>query len=340
MRRIKKIFYASVCALLAIVASGCTDYDEPELSIRGVFDQIWTTMDERYCFFGEKNVNWNRVYNEYSARINDGTNAVDLFFICSEMLGELKDGHVNLSSPFDVSYYREWWTAYPQDFNLRTIQEYYLHFDYHTTCGIIYQGLGADIGYMYYPSFAYKVGNLNLDYILSYFRDCKALIIDVRDNGGGDLTNIKPFVSRLIKEPVTRGYIYHKTGPEHDAFSEPYPVEYLPAGENNLRWDKPVIVLTNRSCYSAANDFVSVMKGLPGVTVIGARTGGGGGIPFTVDLPNGWRLRFSASPMLNADKQSIEQGIDPDIEVHSTETEPALGRDAILDRAIQYIESL
>ena len=46
------------------------------------------------------------------------------------MLDELKDGHVNLSSSFNTSYYRRWWSDYPQDFNFRTLQQYYLGFDY------------------------------------------------------------------------------------------------------------------------------------------------------------------------------------------------------------------
>ncbi|WP_438589417.1 hypothetical protein [Duncaniella dubosii] len=38
-------------------------------------------------------------------------------------------------------------------------------------------------------------------------------------------------------------------------------------------------MLANRSTFSAANNFVSVMKLLPGVRVVGATTGGGSACP-------------------------------------------------------------
>ncbi|WP_438589109.1 S41 family peptidase [Duncaniella dubosii] len=56
---------------------------------------------------------------------------------------------------------------------------------------------------------------------------------------------------------------------------------------------KTVIVLANRSTFSAANNFVSVMKLLPGVRVVGATTGGGSGMPYSSELPCGWSVRFS-----------------------------------------------
>lgn len=99
------------------------------------------------------------------------------------------------------------------------------------------------------------------------------------------------------------------------------------------------MLLTNRSCYSAANAFAAVMKSLPNVTLIGARTGGGGGLPWTSELPNGWSIRFSASPLYGPDGELTEFGIDPTegFECHSPADELAAGYDNILSRAIEYL---
>ena len=78
-------------------------------------------------------------------------------------------------------------------------------------------------------------------------------------------------------------------------------------------WLKPVIVLVNQGVYSAANDFTLRMKGLPQVRIIGVKTGGGGGLPMSSELPNGWAVRFSSSRTYDADGADIEQGIAPDI---------------------------
>lgn len=323
-------------ALSACLLTGCHGYEEYEADAYGTFDCIWQTIDNHYCFFEEKNVDWDEVRTRYRARIIPGITQQELFDLCSEMLAELKDGHVNLAWPFDVSYYRAWWTDYPQDFNLRTVQQYYLNFDYNTTTGLIYKTLPENIGYLYYPSFDREVGEGNLDYVLSMLSTCNALIIDIRDNSGGELTNIRTFLSRFIHETTIGGYMRHKTGPGHSDFSDPYPVEYKPAKDGHVVWDKPIAVLTNRSCFSAANDFVAVMKELGNVKIIGARTGGGGGMPFTYSTPLGWTMRFSTCPMADVRGRSIEDGIypSPGCEVHAPDEELALGKDAILDFAI------
>lgn len=332
-------------ALLAviIICAGFTachetpDYKDDPL---GNFDALSDIVAQRYCFFKEKNIDWNEVSSRYRAKVNQETNPIELFDILSEMLYELQDGHVNLSSYFSTSYYRKWWSDYPQDFDLRTLQEYYLKFNYYQTSGISYVMFVPDsIGYMYYPSFSAGIGETNLDYILALLHKSKGLIIDIRDNGGGMLTNIDRLVGRFISKPTVGGYIRHKTGPGPDDFSEPYEIVYQPADKGRVQYFGPIVVLTNRSCFSAANNFTAVMKGLPDVTIAGARTGGGGGLPFSSEIPNGWSVRFSACPINDRNDKTVEFGIEPDegCEVHCTAEELAAGIDRILDFGIKYL---
>jgi len=335
-----------ILVLILAVLTGCHKYEQWDANAVDNFECLWQTVDEHYCFFYEKDVDWQEVHDRYKGKLYQRLNEGDLtvleyYDLCADMLCELKDGHTSLISGFDIASYDKWWTDYPQDFNLRVVQQYYLHFDYRVTSGMIYQILQpSGIGYLYYPSFSNRPGEGNLDYVMDYLRDCPALIIDVRDNGGGEMTNINRLVARFISQPVIGGYIMHKTGPGHSDFSEPYPIEYKPTDATHRRWgEKPVVVLTNRSCYSAANDFVSVMKQLPNVRIVGARTGGGGGMPFSAELPMGWTVRFSACPVTDAGGNSIETGIDPSpgCEMHCTPEGLSQGRDAILDHAIKIL---
>lgn len=332
--------------LLSIMLQSCHSYEEWPDDPLGNFDALCTIIDEHYCFLDEKGVDWSAVTAEYRARVTPGISQRELFDICAEMLATLRDGHVNLSSSFDTFYYRAWWSDYPQDFNLRTLQEYYLGFDYSSTSGLSYKVIrtpgGGKVGYIYCPSFGTPIGETNLSYVLASFADCKGVIIDIRNNGGGLLTSAETLARRFITTSRTVGYIRHKTGPGHSDFSEPYPVVYEPTPKGQVAWPGPVAVLTNRSCYSAANDFVMAMKALPQVRIIGARTGGGAGLPFSAGLPNGWNVRFSACPMTDADGISTESGIDPSpgCEVHSPDSELAAGRDNILDFALKYMDSI
>lgn len=341
----RKFFFLKVTVISLVMSmclTSCHDAPEYKNDIYGNFDALVDIVDSHYCFFEEKNIDWRATASKYREVIDEDTDYIELFFICAALLDELKDGHVNLSSRFNTSYYREWWTDYPQDFNLRTLEENYLEFNWLTTSGIYYKQLPDKIAYMYYPSFSYTIGEISLDYILAILHNSRGLIIDIRDNGGGVLTNISTLVGRFIKEKMIGGYIQHKTGPGHNDFSQPYPIEYSPAEEGHIMWDGPIVLLTNRSCFSAANDFTSVMKNLPNVTVVGAKTGGGGGMPFSSELPVGWSIRFSASPIYNSAMECIESGIEPSegYEVHSPENELAEGRDAILDKAIEMLKDL
>jgi len=341
--KILSLFLTAMLTAIAVATlSSCHDAPDYTDNATGNFDALWNILDSHYCFFEEKDIDWEAVGRKYRAEINPETNYIELFDICSRMLDELKDGHVNLSSSFNTSYYRRWWSDYPQDFNFRTLQQYYLGFDYQTTSGIIYKKLSDKVGYMYYPSFSSGISQTSLDYVLAWLYDCNVLIIDIRDNGGGLLTNIDVLVGRLITREISGGFIRHKTGPGPNDFSEPFEIRYKPAEESRVKWLKPVIVLTNRSCFSSANDFVATVKGLDSIWIVGAKTGGGGGLPFSSELPNGWGVRFSACPITDRNGRSTEYGIAPDegCEVHATAEELAQGHDAILDFAIRKAESI
>jgi C-terminal processing protease CtpA/Prc len=127
----------------------------------------------------------------------------------------------------------------------------------------------------------------------------------------------------------------HKTGKGHADFSAPEAVKITPS--DGIRWQKPVALLTNRSSYSATNDFVNSMRQFPLVTVIGDRTGGGSGMPFSSELPNGWSVRFSACPVYGPDMEDLEFGIDPDIRVDMTAEDMARGLDTIIEEARKIV---
>ena len=333
--------YITLLLTAAVGLTACHDMEEYTDDPRGNFEALWSILDEHYCFFDSKDVDWDKVHDTYSRRISDKMTREELFIVCADMLAELRDGHVNLSAPFNTSYYRAWWSDYPQNFSKRLIEESYFNFNYRQSSGMMYGFLENNIGYIYYESFSSPVGEGNLDYALNFLSTANGLIIDVRDNGGGSLTNVETFVARFIDHPTLVGYISHKTGPGHNDFSEPYAITYRPAQEGRVRWAKPIVVLTNRSTFSAANNFASVMKNLPGVTIVGSVTGGGSGVPFSSELPCGWGIRFSACSMLDALGESTEEGITPS-EGCAVDLDPldALsGRDTILEKAIEILNN-
>lgn len=328
-------------ALTALVLGACHHIEKWDNDVYGNFDALWTELDQHYCFFEAKGIDWEDVGARHRARLKPDMEATEFFGVCADMLNELEDGHTNLSSWFDVSYYRRWWSDYPQNFNLRLIQENYLHFDYSSGGPIIYKVLeDENVGYMRYSTFAADYGMSFVDNMMLTMRECDGLVIDVRDNGGGNLTTVEKLVSQFIIDPIPAGYIQHKTGPGHNDFSEPFPYSIEPASEH-VRWLKPVVVLTNRSTFSAANNFVSIMKSLPHVAIVGDVTGGGSGMPYSSEIPCGWSVRFSACPIYDADMNLTEWGVQPSpgCKIDMDRQAEYNGRDTILDFAIALIQA-
>ena len=331
----------SAMASISLMLVSCHDYEEFANDPQGNFDALWTIIDEHYCFFEYKDIDWNEVGQRYRAQVRSEMTSEELFDVCAQMLKELKDGHTNLISSWDVSRY--WiWEQYPENYDERIIDQYYLNFNYRQASGIKYQILSNNIGYMHYGDFGSNIGEGNLDMILSYLAVCDGLVIDVRGNGGGFLMNVETLVGRFITEPIHAGYISHKTGPGHDEFSEPYAYYFEPADDYRIKFMKPIVVLANRASFSATNNFVSIMKMLPNVRVVGDTTGGGSGMPFTSELPNGWNVRFSACSILDATGRETEFGTEPSegYKVDMSESDMAAGRDTILETAFAAIEDM
>ena len=331
----KKFVLMGLMGLMAVIGlMGCVNEEEFDNSPQGNLDALWKIIDEHYCFLDYKQqeygLDWQQVHQKYRQQVTGNINNEQLFEVLGNMLSELRDGHVNLSAAHDFARYWQWFENHPANFS-DSLERRYLGTDYRIASGLRYKVLDDNIGYIRYESFSDGIGSGNLTEVLNYLLLCRGLIIDIRNNGGGDLTNAEKFAARFTNEKTLVGYIQHKTGPGHHDFSEKEPRYIEPAAA--LRWQKPVCVLTNRHVFPAANEFTLYMKAMPNVKIVGDRTGGGAGMPFSSSLPNGWVVRFSAVPMYDALHQSTEFGIEPDYPVELQFEDVLRGEDTIIEYA-------
>lgn len=331
------IFFLSI----SLIFNSCIE--EPvqfENDFSGNFEALWHIIDTRYCYLGYKNIAWDSIHDVYATKIEliKGNDKVQLFDLFADMLAELRDGHVNLYSDFDISRYDKWYTDSASNFNSSVIRNRYIENGKLRTAGGLQYGKlkGHDIGYVYYGSFSNSFSSANMANVFKSFEDCNALIIDVRDNGGGSLSYSELLASYFFQEETLTGYMCYKTGTGHNDFSKPTEVK-TPAHES-LRWERPVAILTNRYSYSATNDFVNRIHHAPYAFTVGSWTGGGGGMPLSSELPNGWMVRFSACPMYTVDMQDTECGLAPDYYACTTPEQEADSIDAVLEKAITIIK--
>jgi len=302
------------------------------------FEMLWRIVDEKYCFFEYKKdsiKNWNDVYREYKPKALACETDMEMFYVFADMLNELKDGHVNLYSSFDVSRY-DIQGDFPFNFNSNLLRnDRYWGKDFKIAGGLRYKMLEGNVGYIYYGSFSSGFSEANLDYVIDLFKDTKGIILDIRNNGGGAVLFVDMLASRFTDREVLVGYWQGKIGKGHTDFSEPKPI-YLSPSSRNSYYGK-VALLTNRSCFSAANDFTQTMKVLPNVVVFGDKTGGGAGMPLSSELPCGWSLRLSVAPYMDVNMKYTEFGIDPDVRVDMTAEDELQGLDTIIETAKSWI---
>mgnify|MGYP000941264159 CR=1 FL=1 len=320
----------SFCLLAVLLFGSCVTEDEFSDSPSGNFEALWKIMDEHYCFFQEKGIDWDAVHAVYAPRFNNGMTESQQLEVLGDMLAELKDGHVNLFASFDYSRYWGFHENYPSNYSDSLVRRY-LGTDYRIASGLKYRILDDNIGYIRCATFENTFGAGNLDDILLYLQPCLGLIIDVRDNGGGMLTSAETLAARFTDNELLVGYMRHKTGKGHNDFSGLEEQRLKPA--KGVRWHKPVVVITNRSVFSAANEFVKYMRCCPNVTIVGDNTGGGAGLPFSSEIPNGWSIRFSACPMYDKNLQSTEGGMEPDVRASLSEYGFVYGYDTIIETA-------
>jgi hypothetical protein len=333
-KEMKTSFLAGLFLSLFFIWCSCDVSDEYTTDPHDNFEALWKLIDEKYCFFDYKAIDWDAVYEKYRVQIHATMDRYELFSVLGKMLTELQDGHTNLISSFSTSPSWNRDEGYPDNFNPVVLQKY-LGDDYRSIQDLSYCILRNHFGYIYYGSFSSPVSEADLDDLFSFFKDCRGLIIDIRNNGGGSLIYSERIASRFTKEKRTVGYIIHKKSAAHSDFSDPYPIELEPS--KGKKWLRPVVVLTNRGSYSAANDFVNKMKLFPHVMIIGDKTGGGCGLPFHSELPNGWSVRFSSSPLLDAYKEYTEYGIDPHLKVDIKETDQLNNIDTIIEEALRHL---
>lgn len=320
---------------------------EPSPNAVSVFEYLWKEASLKYAYFDYKGVNWNDIREKYKTQVYDGMPKEDLFNVLAAMLNELKDAHVNLISPFNVSNYFPVFLNSPENFDDRLVLEKYLLRKpeklYFTgpLANTIIDTLGLKIGYISYRSFLSEVSEKNMDYVLDRFAGTDGIIIDVRNNGGGSLSNVFTIGNRFTNIERKVYLSSYRKGPGANDF-ESEDGSFVSKDKNYI---KRVAVLTNRGSYSATSFFALAMRTLPHVRVIGDTTGGGLGIPNGGELPNGWTYRFSVSRTLSIEKDSLgnnynwENGVPPHIKVGLDKALAEKGFDSIIERAFEYIKN-
>ena len=334
-----------VLIVLAFAFTSCErafmEKDEPSNPVN-VFDYLWNQVDQQYAFFDVKNMDWDSVREVYRPMVNDNMSNDNLFRVCAAMLNTLQDGHTNLISGFDVSrndsVYYKMYAEKNIDENVVLLN--YLTVNHHTTGSFMHNAIrNSAVAYIRYSSFSDYISEGSLKYLVNRYKNCKGMVIDLRQNSGGSISNIAALLSIFDNHKQPLYQCQAKSGPAHDDFADAvtvYAADSSILGKNNA-YTKPVAVLIDRGSYSATSFFAICTMAYDNIRLFGDYSGGGLGLPNGGVLPNGWTYRFSTTRTLAIDGRNYENGVPPDVRVLLDPACTAQSVDNVIEVAAEWI---
>ena len=329
--------------IIGVATTSCErvfmEADEPSNPVN-VFDYLWNKVDQQYAFFDVKGIDWDSVREVYRPMVNDDMDDESLFEVCAAMLNTLRDGHTNLISDFDVSHndsvYYKMYAEKNIDPDVVVLN--YLTVNYHTTGSFAHNAIrNGHVAYIRYGSFSDAITEDALKYLVNRYKDCDGMILDLRQNGGGSIDNIRMMLSIFDnhEQPLYQTQI--KSGPGHDEFKELTTVHATDTCILETPYTKRVAVLIDRGSYSATSFFSVCTMGYDNIKLFGDYSGGGLGLPNGGALPNKWTYRFSITRTIALDGGNYENGVPPDVFVFIDPASTAQGIDNVIEAAADWI---
>ena len=339
MKRTNILLFCLIAFAFVSCERAFMEQEEPNDAVN-VFDYLWTKIDQQYAFFDVKGVDWDSVREVYRPKVYDNMDNDSLFRVCAAMLNTLRDGHTNLFSSFDVSrndsvFYKMYAEKNMDD---EVVMLNYLTVNVHTTGSFMHNALrDGKVAYISYPSFQNAISEYSLKYLVNHYKDSKGIILDLRQNGGGSIDNIRMLLSIFDNHKQPLYFSQIKSGPQHNDFTELATVYATDSCILDTPYTKPVAVLIDRGSYSATSFFALCTMGYDNIRLFGDYTGGGLGLPNGGALPNGWVYRFSITRTLALDGNNYENGVPPDVRVILDPVCTAQGIDNVIEAAADWI---
>ena len=327
-----KNIFISIIALLSLSSCSQAIYESGTNSdSKALYDEFWNHVHKNYIYFNEKNVDWDEVYAKYGSTITDMTTEGELFEAMEASLLELKDSHINLGSTFGIAKRYDFRDGYEIHFSLENIENKYTTSGLKKSSIFSYGHINETTPYIYVPKMAH------VQHLRALMRELTtdktaSIILDLRNNGGGDSNPVHQLLGDYVTEKTYLGGYIEKSGPSIDDKTEPLGVYAEP--NSDYHFDGKVFLLINRGGYSATSYMAAMVKAIPNYTVVGQVTGGGGGGTAGFELSNGWLMSVSVSDFVDIEGNSIESGVEPDVKVVNSKEDIEEGRDPMLEAAL------
>ena len=187
-----------------------------------------------------------------------------------------------------------------------------------------------NIGYIQISSFISTSTPNEFLEALENTQNAKGLIVDLRGNTGGLLTNAI-FIANIFIEKGKLVSIVGRNGYRYDVMAQ----------DTNLDIEKPVIILVNGTSASASEILSGAMKDYHRAKIIGTKTYGKGMVQKIIPMPNETGLNLTIAKYLTPKGKDInKKGISPDVEVKFTKNDIIEHKDVQLETAKRIMSTM
>lgn len=357
-----------------------------------VFQSFWNGMNNNYVFWGIDTTNWDQMYTIYKPLFDqltyfNSTNEAKAEQYFQQMTQGLIDSHYTLNfittgKSFSPAEYRRLQQD-PNYFSDSTFPSYVLdslvpkkYIDPSSlvegTDMVTLQGtqtpftavsgtINGKILYLYFSNFVISQAGAKTSPVFTYFsnmirsnyNNLKGIVIDLRGNGGGEVSDLDWLVGQMVTNQYTFGYTRYKNGVNRLDYSPWAPAVVKPWVGGSFHVTAPIVVLADHLSVSMSEIVTMAIKTLPNGKFIGTRTWGANG-PLTSSVyfdggqftiggaawgSSGYMFVYTSSSTFKYINGDIYEGvgIPPDIYARETTAAYLNGDDLVLDAAIKYI---
>ncbi|WP_165930214.1 S41 family peptidase [Flavobacterium ranwuense] len=170
--------------------------------------------------------------------------------------------------------------------------------------------LFGNIGYIRWDEFVGCVEEAQptLNAAFQFVSNCKALIIDMRYNGGGSPEMVLRTQNYFFNQKTHMNDIINRSNDTLKRYTDP--------AKTDFKLNMPVYILTSRLTFSGAEDFTYGLKHAKRATIVGETTGGGAHPTGSYDMGQGFvaNIPIARAPV-EADWEGI--GVLPDVSIPS-----------------------
>jgi hypothetical protein len=300
---------------------------------RQAFEALKDVLAESYSYYDLRVRSWDKLYREHEAAILGAKTTRAWAGAVAKMLAATEDLHLYLRCAERVL---PTGTRAVDPVFRSLVVAHYVPVKTAGARGL--QGRTEDgIGYLMIGAWENPRDADAIEEALGALRNCKALIVDVRPNSGGDELLARRIAAWFVEGTQVYGKDRFRVKAGKDGFGPIQERTITGNTDAGKRIDVPIAVLTSRYVMSSNESFVLMMRQAQDCTVVGQKTQGSSGNPQPHALPNDVTIMIPSWQDLRPDGTCFEgEGLAPDIEV-AVDAKSVDTQDPVLEKALALV---